>query len=123
MKEGKDGRPDASVLDLLATDPVLLVDVLFALCKDEADAKQVSDEQFGAAMAGDAVAKATEALLDEIVDFFPQPRRTILRRLVETARLVSAKAAERIDKALQDPALEKRIEEALSASPTNSPES
>ena len=44
--------PNVGLLDRLASDPVLLVDVLYAVCKPEADAQNVSDEDFGRAMAG-----------------------------------------------------------------------
>ncbi len=34
----------------LVADPVQLADVLYYLCKDEADAKQITDEDFGRAL-------------------------------------------------------------------------
>ena len=54
-------NPTAKLLERLSTDPVLLVDVLYAVCKPEADSKNISDEEFGAAMAGDTVDHATSA--------------------------------------------------------------
>ena len=55
----------------LQTDPVLLCDVLYAVCKPQADAQNVTDEDFGRSMAGDAIEAATEALLEDLTDFFP----------------------------------------------------
>ena len=69
--EVEDGRPSAKLLERFSSDPVLLVDVLYAVCKPECDQRNVSDEDFGAAMAGDAVEQATDALLDEVIDLFP----------------------------------------------------
>ena len=43
----------------LISDPVLLVDVLYVVCKDQADSASVTDEQFGRAMGGDAIDAAT----------------------------------------------------------------
>ena len=40
----KDNNPTAELLERLSTDPVLLVDVLYAVCKTECDQKGVSDE-------------------------------------------------------------------------------
>jgi hypothetical protein len=60
-----ENRPTARLLEQLSSDPVLLVDVLYAICKPEADKQGVTDEEFGEAMAGDAIEQATEALLDE----------------------------------------------------------
>ena len=43
---------------------------------DEAAEKQkISDEDFGRGLGGDAIDSATTALLEELVDFFPQRRR------------------------------------------------
>ena len=63
MESGK--TPNVGLLERLAADPVLLVDVLFAVCKPEADAKGITDEEFGRAMAGDAIELAATALRRE----------------------------------------------------------
>ena len=46
---------EGTLLDQLANDAVLLVDVLYACCKDQADKLGLTDEQFGVAMAGDCI--------------------------------------------------------------------
>jgi len=51
-----------SLLTDLATDPVLLVDVIYVVCKPQADDRGVSDEDFGRAMAGDAIDRARRRL-------------------------------------------------------------
>jgi hypothetical protein len=43
------------VLEQLLSDPVLLCDVLYVVCKPEAEKQSVSDVDFGRAMAGDAI--------------------------------------------------------------------
>lgn len=74
-------------LGKLIGDPVRLVDVLFVLCKDEADRLGVSDEDFGRGMGGDSLARATDAFLAEYTDFFPDPRvRAGLAKVIEKAR-------------------------------------
>lgn len=84
------------LLERLSTDPILLADVLYACVKPEADAKQVSDIDFGRALAGDAIAAATAALLQDTVDFFPAPKRALLAKAlgklgeVQTAALAEA---------------------------------
>jgi hypothetical protein len=98
------GMAGGDVLDQLGRDPVLLVDVLYAICKPQADEEpcakcagfrkyalddkggevelpcdacaqtgRFTDEKFGEAMAGEAVYRATRALIDEMSDFFPDP--------------------------------------------------
>lgn len=76
-------------LGALVADPVRLVDVLYCLCRDEADARQISDEDFGRALAGDAIALATEAFLEELIDFFPDARtRASLTKVLAAGRAV-----------------------------------
>ena len=65
---------EGTLIDRLIRDPVLLCDIVYAVCKPEADARGISDEEFGRSMAGDAIEHATTALLEELVDFFPSPR-------------------------------------------------
>ena len=72
--------------------PFLLVDVLFAVCKPEADAKGITDEEFGRAMAGDAIELAATALLDEIIDFFPGAKRKVFRKILDASRRFEARS-------------------------------
>ena len=65
---------EGKLLTRLADDPVFLVDVLYAVCKDQADAAAITDEDFGRAMAGDVIGAATQALLESLADFFPRPQ-------------------------------------------------
>src|SRR5512133_3630002 len=69
-----------NLLERLSGDPVLLCDVLYALCKPQADAEKVSDSDFGRSMSGDAIETATDAFLEELCDFFPQRRRNLLTK-------------------------------------------
>ena len=92
----------------------------------EADKLGVSDEDFGRAMAGDAILGATDALLDEIVDFFPNPKRAILQRLVAAARRAETAAKAALDKALSTDELDRAVDSLLAVSTgssTNSPAS
>jgi hypothetical protein len=82
-------------LGRLVSDPVRLADVLYVLCKEDADAKNISDEDFGRALGGDAITAAAEALVEELVDFFPEERsRAALRRVIAAGRQVRTKLLE-----------------------------
>jgi len=82
---GGSDKPGDGLLYRLIADPVLLVDVLYVVCKDQADAAAVTDEQFGRAMGGDAIDAATKAFLEELADFTPSPRdRARARKVIET---------------------------------------
>jgi len=103
------------LLERLSSDPILLCDVIYVVCKPEADAQSVSDEEFGQAMAGDAIEHATAALLEELVDFFPQGKRRVLHQALAKLQEVEARAVEYAQARLEDPELDRRIEAALTA--------
>ncbi|HEX5442603.1 MAG TPA: hypothetical protein VFW87_02185, partial [Pirellulales bacterium] len=78
-------------------------DVLYVLCKEDADAKQVSDEDFGRALGGDAIQAAAEALVEELIDFFPDERsRQALRKVVGAGREVRAKLLDHAETMLEE---------------------
>jgi hypothetical protein len=96
-------------------DPCLLCDILFCLVKPEADAKGITDEDFGRALAGDALGAATDALLGEIADFFPKGRREILQRILAKLTALQDKATNLALLKLDDPELDRQMEAALEA--------
>ena len=105
----KNNNPTAELLERLSTDPVLLVDVLYAVCKPECDSKNVTDEDFGAAMAGDAIEQATSALLDEVVDFFPTAKRAALQKILAATRRIEALAKKKLENILANSAFEEKL--------------
>jgi hypothetical protein len=68
------------LLERLSTDPVLLADVVYAVIQPEAEARQVTDIDFGRALAGDVINSAASAVLEDLVDFFPAPKRALLAK-------------------------------------------
>lgn len=110
------------LVDQLLRDPILLADVVYAVCKPQADAAGVSDEAFGEALAGQPIDNATEALLRAIVAFCPSPTdrknlgqaiATTNRVLEKTRELISAKLAdERMETAAMQ-AVEREMETAF----------
>ena len=119
---------DGKLLERLTSEPVLLCDVVYALVKPQADAAGVKDEDFGRSMAGDAIDVATQALLEDLVDFFPSRRRTLLasvlakmKKLDGLATQAATDRLERIDLAkLMDDAIAD-LDRQLSASGTGGP--
>lgn len=86
----------------IMTDPCLLADILFALHKTEADSHGVSDEQFAECLAGDSIAEATDALMQELIDFFPNSqRRSLLADAMKMAKAEEARAIEAARSELQ----------------------
>ena len=102
-------NPSTKLLEKLATDPVLLVDVLYAVCKNEADAQSITDEDFGRAMAGDVIDHATAALLDEIVNFFPEAKRQAFQKILSATRRFEKIAREKLESLISDGRFEEEL--------------
>lgn len=112
------------LLAKLADDPILLVDVLYAVCKPQADDAKVTDEQFGGVMVGDAIHAGAAALFGAIADFFPEPqKRTAIRKVVEkanrTADLLLGQAVRAID-AVEPSDVAKTLSGGSTSSPASS---
>lgn len=98
----------------LVKDPILLGDVVYALVKPQADALGISDEDFGAALAGDPIDAATDALLEEIVLFTPS-QRDRERKGKALARVKRWMEATRtaLERKTEDPQIDRKVEEAI----------
>ena len=127
-----DGTLKTTLIDDIVNDPCLLVDILWVVCEKQAKAAGITDEDFGSALAGDAIEDATRAFLDELVDFFPGARRLFLKKAVDLARKFAGKMAETLKEALESPELEAMVlkaesqpaaasQESAASTPTPSP--
>ena len=126
---------EGTLIEKFIRDPVLLCDVVYAVCKTEADTRTppVSDEEFGKAMAGDAIEAATGAVLDELISFCPSPRdRANLGRVLQATRKVMDRARDLVEKKLDSGELDRLADRLLSeesggatagSSSTSAPES
>lgn len=108
---------EGKLIERLVSDPVLLCDLIYVICQTEADRLSVSDEEFGRAMAGDAIDRATTALLEELIDFFPSGKRQVLSKALAKLKTFEQKALEAASMRLDDPRLEKELERILSKDP------
>ena len=93
--------------------PPLVCDIAYALCKPQCDEKNVSDEDFGRAMGGDVLEKVLDLILEETVDFFPQGRRTVLKRMLEKSQTFAEKARALTTARLEAGELDAAIDAAL----------
>ena len=104
---------DGDLLKRLLTDTILLCDVIYIICKPEADQNKITDEQFGRAMAGDVIEHATVAFLEELVDFFPEAKCQVLRKALGKHRKAVNLAIEIMNKQLDNLEMEKKVEAVL----------
>lgn len=108
-----DGNVRVDTIDRIASDPCLLVDILWVVCERQANAEGVKDEDFGASLAGDSIEDATRAFLDELVDFFPGARRLFLKKAVGLARKYAGEMETALKTVLESPELEERLKTEL----------
>jgi hypothetical protein len=104
---------DGKLFERLIDDSVLLVDAIYAACKPEADAASVTDEDFGRAMAGDAIEHATAAMLEELAAFFPKGKRQILTEILSTLKAMEEKSQAAAMRRLESGAAEQLMERAI----------
>lgn len=133
---------DGQFLVDLSRDVWKLVDMVYVIIKPQADAQGVSDEDFGEALGGEALANASDAFLLAVENFFHQfspPIGETLAKLRQKLEEMEEKSLEMTRAKLDDPrlgqAMEKNfqkmdrdMEAALGdiisgSGPTNSPES
>ena len=100
-------------IERLGRDPVLLADVIYAVCRPEADARGVSDEDFGRAMAGDAIDHAAKALIEAIISFSPNPRvRAMHQAALSKVRAAQSRALDALERGIAEQ-VDRDLEEAL----------
>ena len=127
--------PKSNVMEQLTGDPFVLFDCLVAILQPQLDEKDVTAGQFGEALDEESGDKASMALLEAIIDFFPEGKRMLLKRaLTKVLTAAERRQLATLDQALQaveSPEFSQAIETALDeasrstsgSSATNSPAS
>lgn len=104
--------------ETLFSDPITLIDVIYAIVKPQADEAKVDDVAFGESLAGDAVDEATRAMLDALVSFCPSPTsRETLRRVLDRTNVAIDAQMQAMDRALTDEAIDRSIQQVLNPAP------
>jgi len=113
-----------AVLEKVLGDYVTLGDVLFLIVEPQAKVASpvVSSEDFGRALAGDAIEAASLALLDSLRDFTPNPRdRARVGKLLDTVKAAAEtyrdKADEAVERGTTELLMSLRTSEPFSSSP------
>ena len=100
-------------MSALARDPILLVDVLYVVCKPQADERSVSKEGFGDLFVGDVTVDAVKGLVQGLLDFFPSDRRALIERLWKATQRAHAEAVKMATGKLDSPLIEQALEGAI----------
>jgi hypothetical protein len=90
------------LLQRIGTDAILVCDILFCLCKPQADAAGVTSEQFGADLDGNAVMEAQVAFYQEL-ELFSRGRgrpelALAVKKQAEMIRATSTRAVAMLEK-------------------------
>jgi len=98
------------ILQRLSDDIELAVNVLYLAIKEQLDTASISDEQFGKSLGGDCLNEAVGALVQAMIDFFPNPqKREFLSKLWQK----STKHLERTNKEMLAMLEDERVEESI----------
>lgn len=106
---------DQTVLSRLVDDVVQLVDVLWLVCRDQAEGAGIDDVEFGRRLVGDAIDRAVTAFLAALCDFFPPAKRAVMRRILDKIHQVEARTLERAMTIVQSDRIDHAIERHLDA--------
>ena len=104
---------DPPLLTRLETDIVLLCDVIYAVVKPQADQQNVTDEQFGQALGGDAILAAHDAFWSALADFFRSLRRSDQVRAIEKQTALVHAAVDAADKRIEALDVDKIVDRAI----------
>jgi len=110
-----DGKASTAELEKLIEDPFALVNVLFTLCAKQAEE---SGEDFAERFDADVIMAATNALIEEIINFSPAAKRRALTKFYQTAQRIAAEQEKELEKILNDENLDEKIEEEMKKSYT-----
>ncbi len=114
---------DPPLITRIGTDEILLCDIIYCLCRPQAQSRSLTDEQFGELLCGDVILAAQEAFYAEMLDFFRlrarKDRAMAIRKQMEVIRLAVSRAEKEIDAF----PIEQEIEKAFGPLSTSSPAS
>lgn len=97
---------EANPFNQLEADPILLVDVLYMLCKKQCDSSNppVSSREFGELLPPD-LDPVVRALREAVINFFPGGKRSAMRSALETSEKTSNRALELLVTKTMDPVM------------------
>ncbi len=101
-----------SLLDL-ANDPLTLVAVLYAALQPQIEKRDLSEVQFAERFAGDVLDGAADALVEEIIHFFPQRQRPGLAKIWNGTKLGIDEAFRLAEQVMEPDEIRRRVDQAV----------
>lgn len=109
----------AALVGRINEDLELLVDLLWVVCSEQAERAAVDDELFGRGLAGDSFLHARAALEEALVNFFPPPKRELLRRIFQMGQALRTELETKSTRAIDE--LATRLPALLRSVPSGEP--
>lgn len=101
---------DRNALMETMSDDIQMVDVVYSICKPEADQLGITDVDFGERLDGETAQKAREAFADAMVDFTHPDRREALSAGIDALMTAERKLIEAATANATDPAWQAEID-------------
>jgi len=103
------------MLKRLASDPVLLVDVISVLLTEQITKRGLDERSFAARLVGEGLSNAMDALMDSIANFTPPPRGAVIKQAWAKVQQMDARAIEAVSLRLASQELERELDTRLAA--------
>jgi len=94
-------------------DPVLLVEVLWTLCKEQGDTRKIGYRDFARAMTADAIEAAWLVIQEQLVLFSRPGIRPALQKVMEKAQAKMQAIDKRVVEMVDDPSFDAELEKEL----------
>lgn len=105
-------------------DPFTLGGIIWTLIEADATRRNVTIDDWNAAIDGNVIEQAGEALLEAIIDFFPPRKQELMRKMAADAKAIETAWMTTTIHRLNDPTLKAnldRIHATAGGTPTSSP--
>lgn len=88
--------PEDNLFMRFQADPILIIDAIYAIVKPQADALNITPEEFGRRISGEIIDAAALAMEESLINFFPPRKQGWMRTLHEKVRQLQEKASSRV---------------------------
>jgi hypothetical protein len=102
-------------LETISEDSILLFNIIFILCEKKLESRNLNQEQFAELFDADTIQKATDALLDEIINFSRPAIRKILLQLKQISKEYSDEAGKELDRIINSPEFKNEVKAKIKA--------
>ena len=93
---------NGKAVELFGGDTAHLLDILWPLVKADADTRGIDYDSFGDGLRGDCLVDATTVLKEELLLFFPSPRRLLMQKLVAKMEKIVSEASQKVQQEIDN---------------------